>query len=197
MHDLETGGVLAARPGAGYQPVEEDSAECSARSVDALAVAFEAELAAWLTWVEAARDARTDEHAMRRLALVDGTGWLAIAMTVLAIPLLDARAAMLSFALLAGMLVLGCRATAPQSVSRDTTRASVIRYPASSSLGAADRARLVRIINLSRIAGSPRGAQLLLSELDEALDAEPLASWPPLRELRDVLRAGQSGMRHG
>ena len=63
-----------------------------------------------------------------------------------------------------------------------------------SSLGPEERARLVRIINLSRVAARPPGATLLVSELDEALAAEPLANWSPLGDLRNTLSAGWSGL---
>ena len=49
-----------------------------------------------------------------------------------------------------------------------------------------------RIINLSRVASRPAGANLLLSELDDALAAEPLASWLPLRTLRAIVQTGGS-----
>lgn len=50
----------------------------------------------------------------------------------------------------------------------------------------------MRIVNLSRVAARPLGAKLMLSELAEAVAMEPFASWLPLGELRDVLKAGGS-----
>jgi len=192
MHDLDTGWGLANRPGAGDPPVGEDRDACSARTVDPLATAFEADLAAWLTWLESAWGARADEHAMHRLELVYGSGWIAIIVAGVAIPLLGVTAAVLTVVLFAGMLVLGCVVTAPRPGRLDATGGSVVAWPEWSSLGPAERARLVRIINLSRVASRPPGARLLVRELDEALAAEPLASWSPLRDLRNTLGAGWS-----
>ena len=189
MHDLDTGWGLASRPGAGDPPVGEERDACSARTVDPLATAFEADLAAWPTWLESAWGARADEHAMHRLELVYGSGWIAITVAGLAIPLLGVTAAVLTVVFFAGMLVLGCVVTAPRPGRLDATGGSVVAW---SSLGPAERARLVRIINLSRVASRPPGARLLVSELDEALAAEPLASWSPLRDLRNILGAGWS-----
>jgi hypothetical protein len=194
MHDLDTGWGLASRPGAGDPPVGEERDACSARTVDPLAIAFEADLAAWLTWLESAWGARADEHAMHRLELVYGSGWIAITVAGLAIPLLGVTAAVLTVVFFAGMLVLGCVVAAPRPGRLDATGGSEVAWSEWSSLGPAERARLVRIINLSRVAARPPGATLLASELDEALAAEPLASWSPLRDLRNTLGAGWSGL---
>lgn len=194
MHDLDTGWGLASRPRAGDPPVGEGRDACSARTIGPLSTAFEAELAAWLAWLEVAQGTRADEHAMRRLELVYGSGWIAITVAGLAIPLLGVTAAVLTVVLFAGMLVLGYLVTAPRPSRLDATPGSVVTWPEWSSLGPAERARLVRIVNLSRVAARPPGARLLASELDEALAAEPLASWPPLGDLRNILRAGWSGL---
>ena len=187
MHDLDTGWGLASRPGAGDPPVGGERDACSARTVDPLAIGFEADLAAWLTWLEAARGARADEHAMHRLELVYGSGWIAITVAGLAIPLLGVTAAVLTVVFIAGMLALGCVVTAPKPGRLDATGGSVVAW---SSLGPAERVRLVRIINLSRVAARPPGAKLLLSELDEALASEPFASWSPVSELREIVQEG-------
>src|SRR5712691_7356242 len=168
MHDLDTDRGLARRLRVGDLSVGAKRA-CSARTVDPIAIAFEADLGTWLTWLESARCTRADEHAMHRLELVYGSGWIAIIVAGLAIPLLGVTAAVLTVVLFAGMLVLGC----------------VSRRP-----GPAERVRLVRIINLSRVAARPPGAKLLLSELDEALASEPFASWSPVSELREIVQEG-------
>src|SRR5712691_11054592 len=186
MHDLDTDRGLARRPRVGDLSVGAKRG-CSARTVDPIAIAFDADLAAWLTWLESARCARADEHAMHRLELVYGSGWIAIIVAGLAIPLLGVTAAVLTVVFFAGMLVLGCVVTAPRPGRLDATGGSVVAW---SSLGPAERARLVRIINLSRVASRPPGARLLVSELDEALAAEPLASWSPLRDLREIVQQG-------
>src|SRR5713226_3660338 len=58
MHDLDTGWGLANRPGAVDPLVGEERDPCSARTDDPLAIVFAVDLAAWLTWLEAARGAR-------------------------------------------------------------------------------------------------------------------------------------------
>ncbi len=189
MHDLDTDRGLARRPRVGDLSVGAKRG-CSARTVDPIAIAFDADLAAWLTWLESARCARADEHAMHRLELVYGSGWIAIIVAGLAIPLLGVTAAVLTVVLFAGMLVLGCVVTAPRPGRLDATGGSVVAWPEWSSLGPAERVRLVRIINLSRVAARPPGAKLLLSELDEALASEPFASWSPVSELREIVQEG-------
>src|SRR5712691_11113383 len=107
MHDLDTDRGLARRPRVGDLSVGAKRG-CSARTVDPIAIAFDADLAAWLTWLESARSARADEHAMHRLELVYGSGWIAIIVAGLAIPLLGVTAAVLTVVFFAGMLVVWC-----------------------------------------------------------------------------------------
>jgi hypothetical protein len=127
---------------------------------------------------------------MQRLELVYGAGWTAVGAATLAIPLLGTTAVVLSVLLLAAALLVGYVTTAAEPDSPCATGGPPDARHAWPSLDPAERARLVCIINLSKVAASPPCARLLLSELDEALAAEPLASWPPLRELRGILRAG-------
>jgi len=166
----------------------------SARTFDPLETAFESELGAWLAWLQAARDARVDHQVMRRLEVVYGVGWTAVTVAGLGIAPLGVTAAMLTVVFLIGMLVLGYVVTAPRPGRLDSSIGAVAPCPEWSSLSAAERAHLIRVMNLSRVAERPSAARLLLSELDEALAAEPLASWPPLRDLRNIVGAGWSGL---
>src|SRR6266851_1051741 len=161
---------------------------------DPLETAFESELAAWLAWLQAARDARVDHQMMQRLEVVYGVGWTAITVAGLGIAPLGVTAAVLAVVFLIGMLVLGYVVTAPRPGRPDSTIGAVAPWPEWSSLSAAERAHLIRVMNLSRVAERPSAARLLLSELDKALAAEPLASWPPLRDLRNILGAGWSAL---
>lgn len=193
MRDLETGlGVVGVLRN-GDAPFGVKRGPRSAEDVDPLAMAFEADLAAWLTWLDTAREAQVDERGMRHLELVYGAGWTAVCAATLLIPLLGIAAGVLSVVLLAATLLLGCVVTAPGPDWPHPTSGTADPRRNWQSLRPADRARLVRIINLSSVAARPAGAQLLLSELDEALTSEWLAGWPPLGELRSIVCAGSSG----
>ena len=126
---------------------------------------------------------------MRRLEVVYGVGWAAVCAAGIAVLLLGVAAVVLCGAFLVGMLWLGYVVTEPEVECPGATDAAADGCSEMWSLGNAEQARLTRIINLSRVAASPLGAKLLSSELDEAAAAEPLASWAPLRELREILRA--------
>ena len=130
----------------------------------------------------------------QRLEVVYEVGWTAVTVAGLSIGPLGVAAAVLTVVFLIGMLVLGYVVTAPRPGRPDSSIGAVASWPEWSSLSAAERAHLIRVMNLSRVAERPAAARLLLTELDEALAAEPLASWPPLRDLRNILRAGWSGL---
>ena len=159
------------------------------RGPDPCQRAFESDLAAWSAWVKATRNAQADDQVMRRLEFVCGVGWAAVTLIALASPLLGVIALGLSLSLLAITLVaaylVATHGEPPQSAAQ-----ALDAWPEWSTLLPSERACLVRIINLSRVAAQPSGAQLLSSELEEALAAEPLANWLPLRELRAVLQSG-------
>ncbi len=158
------------------------------RGFDPLEAAFESDLAAWLAWLKAARDARADQHAMRRLELVYGAGWTAVGAAIMATPLVGVAGGVLSVVFFGVMLALGLVVTEPDW-PHSTDRAAD-QSQDWSGFGPVERATLVRIINLSRVATRAQGVWLLLSEVDDALAAEPLASWPPLSELRELVRSG-------
>jgi hypothetical protein len=189
--DLEGDLGLASRPTnislVGGQPVS-----CAVRTCDGLDKALEFDLEAWLAWVKAARDTRHDNRAMRRLALVYGVGWAAVCAATLAIPLVGVAAALLGMVFLVGTLVLAFVVTAWEPDDPDQSSGPVDTWTAWSAWGPAEQTRLLRIINLSRVASRPAGANLLLSELDDALAAEPLASWLPSRTLRAIVQTGGS-----
>ena len=153
---------------------------------DPLQLAFEADLAAWLAWLKAILYVQADERAMRRMEFVCALGWTAVTLMALASLLLGVMALALSLALLALTLALAYAVTAPGPLREQDM------WPEWSSLRPTQRACLVRIINLSRVAARPAGAQLLLSELEAALAEEPLKDWPPLRELRAVVQSGSA-----
>jgi hypothetical protein len=149
------------------------------------------DLLAWLAWLRTAQAARVDRDAMRRLELVCSVGWIAVLAAALAIPSIGAPAAALSLLLLCATLFLACVA-APTNERQGG--AGNQRGSDCPRLGAEERAQLVRIINLSRVAGRPSAGRLLLSELEEAPAIGSLAGWAPLCELRDIVRAGDAGI---
>jgi len=55
--------------------------------------------------------------------------------------------------------------TAPRPGQPDSSTGAVVSWPEWSSLSAAERAHLIRVMNLSRVAERPFAARLLLSEL--------------------------------
>jgi hypothetical protein len=188
-------GDLEADLGRGSRPtnislVGDQPASCAVRACDGLEKALESDLEAWLAWVKAARDTSHDGRAMRRLELVYGVGWAVVCAATLAIPLVGVAAAVLGVVFLIGTLALAFAVTAREPDDKYQSSGPVGAWTAWSACGPAEHARLLRIINLSRVSSRPVGANLLLNELDDALAAEPLASWPPLRTLRDIAQAG-------
>jgi hypothetical protein len=159
------------------------------RRLDPVAAISESDLGVWLGWLEASRGAQADNRAMRRLEVVCGTGWTAVTLVTLAFPLAGVIALVFGVALFVLTLIVAYVVIASVSScpgGSDDASAS----PEWWSLGPSERATLVRIINLSRVTARPLGARLLLSELDEALAAEPFASWSALRELHDMVQLG-------
>jgi hypothetical protein len=122
--------------------------------------------------------ARRPSYAPARA--VYGVGWASVCAATLAILFAGTAAAVLGMVLLLGTLVLALVLTASGPRYLEQSSGPVGAWTAWSTWGPAERTRLLRIINLSRVTSRPAGANLLLSELDDALAAEPLASWPPL-----------------
>jgi hypothetical protein len=142
-----------------------------------------------VAWVKATRRVQADEQVMRRLEVVCGLGWIAATVAALAAPVVGVIALGVGLSLLAITLVAAYLVAAhgeqPQASSQ-----SLDGWPEWSSLLPSERASLVRIINLSRVATRPAAAQILLGELEGALAEESLANWLPLRELRAVVQSG-------
>jgi hypothetical protein len=159
-------------------------------AVDPLQTAFEEDLDVWLAWV---RTVGTEHVCMRRLARAYGLGWLSVTGTTLAIPWLGGPAAAASVALLFATLLLAFELTFPPAEQSDSAptsgTASMGAEQGRPMCGPDERARLIRIMNLSRSATSPSVRPLLRDELREALSQEPLASWPALRRLEEALNA--------
>jgi hypothetical protein len=189
VHPLEADSGLADRPSSDLL-VGGQLEPCAAGSPPPHDGPFEPDLSVWLACLTRTRQARADEKAIRRLLLVYAVGWAAVSGAVLSVPLVGVAAALLAMVLLVGTLVLPLMVTGPGWGEAALCAAGDESLPPWSSLASADRARLVRILNLSRIAERPLAAELLLQELDEALAAEPLVSWRPLRDLREMLLAG-------
>jgi hypothetical protein len=142
-----------------------------------------------LAWVNATRHVQADDQVMRRLEFVCAVGWTAVTLIALASPLMGFIALGFSLALLALTLVVAYLVTAHGDWPPATGQAPDV-WPEWSSLRPSERACLVRIINLSRVAAGPSGATLLLRELEEAMTEDSLANWLPLRELRALLQRG-------
>jgi hypothetical protein len=159
-------------------------------TVDPLVRAFEADLAAWLTWLGTVHAGLAEARLMRKLELVYTAGWTAATVAALAIMLVGVVALTMTGMLLATTLLLGYVVTAPAPNPLKVKRDAAVGPFGWPVLGQVERACLTRIINLTRVAASPRGEALLSSEVDEALATGPLAGWPPLLELRDMLRCG-------
>lgn len=138
--------------------------------VDPLQTAFEEDLDVWLGWV---RTVGTEHHCMRRLVHTYGLGWLGVTGTTLAIPWLGAPAAAASVALLFATLLLAFELTFPPAEQSDSAPASGTASVGADQgrpvCGPDERARLIRIMNLSRSATWPAVRPLLRDELREAL----------------------------
>src|SRR5262249_34112467 len=121
-------------------------------------------------------------------------GWLAVTGTSLAIPWLGALAAFGSAALLFATLLLAFELTLPPAELSHFAHAPGANSPGAEhgrpALGPDERARLTRIMNLSRVATRAAAQPLLRLELREALAQETFATWPSLRQLEEVLDAG-------
>jgi hypothetical protein len=130
---------------------------------------------------------------MRRLEYVCGLGWIAATLAALAAPVLGVTALGFGLSLLAITLVAAYLVAATSERPQGASQA-LDAWPEWSSLLPSERASLVRIINLSRVATRPAAAQLLLSELEGALAEESLANWLPLRELRALVQSGSGSL---
>ena len=128
---------------------------------------------------------------MGRLARSYGFGWLALTAATLAM-LLFGVAIVAAAVLLVATLVLVRQAAMRSGPARlkPTTLAGApgptgpVEHPL---FGPDERARLVRLMNLSRAAWRPATRMLLRAELREARSRGPLANWTPLYDLEEVV----------
>lgn len=76
----------------------------------------------------------------------------------------------------------------------DPAAAASLAWETRPEMGVDERNRLVRIMNLARSAHHPAVRPVLLGEVGEALAQEPLASWPFMRDLSDLLRTDAAAL---
>jgi len=150
---------------------------------------FEAELAAWSAWLDGVRAHQAESSLMRKLEIIYAVGWTATMIAGFATPVLGLAALIATLVFVCATLILGYVVTLPRS-ERSPRPPAGARFYYWPELGADERARLIRIMNLSRLAARPRSEAALLVELEEALRTESLGACEPLRELRELVRRG-------
>jgi hypothetical protein len=148
---------------------------------------FEADLAAWSVWLDGVRADQAEARLMRKLEVIYAVGWTATVIAGLATPVLGLAALMATLVLVCATLMLGYVVTLPRPERVPGRHAGLYEWP---KMGADERARLIRIMNLSRLAARPRSEAALLIELEGALQIETLSACEPLRELRERVRRG-------
>jgi hypothetical protein len=157
-------------------------------AADPLQSAFEEDLEVWLAWIDAVP---VEKHCMRRLVGTYGIGWVGLTGTTLAIPWLGGPAAVATAALLFATVLLAFELTfAPAELTHKMRGSGALSANAEQGwqvLGPDERARLIRIMNLSRCATRPAVRQLLRDELREAMSQQPLATWAALGRLEQAL----------
>jgi hypothetical protein len=160
--------------------------------LNSLDASFETDLTVWLERLYAVR---AERQGMRRLQRVYAVGWLAIVAMTVALLLLGPIAALGALLLLVvtlGMgwwLVSAARLEDPRSRGRVPAHGQCRSYELP-EFGSDERARLVRLMNLSRTAWRPATRMLLRAELHEARTRGALADWGVLYDLEDVVLAG-------
>jgi len=194
MPNLQAGVRLAsssALPGQATWDAEFAPLATPLRALDPLEAAFEDDLATWLARLYARRD---EQRLMGQLKRVYGVGWLATAVSILAVPLFGVLAVFAMFAavlLLVAMLVLAWNAAIRSLEQSDRTHPpgapETTVQNGHPMFGPDERARLVRLMNLSQAAWRPATRMLLRAELREARSCGRLANWRPLYDLEDVV----------
>jgi hypothetical protein len=191
MPNLQAGARLASLsplPGQAAGQGEFAQSPTLRRALDPLEAAFEDDLAMWLARLYARREER---RLMGQLPRVYGVWWLATAVSILAMLLFGVLALFAAVLLLVAMLMFAWKA-ANRSLEQ-SDRAHPVRAPETTAqnghpiFGPDERARLVRLMNLSRAAWRPATRMLLRAELREARSCGRLANWRPLYELEDVV----------
>jgi hypothetical protein len=166
------------------------------RALDPLEAAFEDDLAVWLARLHARRE---EQRLMGQLQRVYGVWWFATAVSILAMPHFGVLAVFAAVLLLVAMLVLASKA-AIRSLEQ-SNRAHAVGARETTALnghpmfGPDERARLVRLMNLSQAAWRPATRMLLRAELREARACGRLANWSPLRDLEEWFSLTQSPLR--
>jgi len=191
MPNLQAGARLASlSPLPGRKAGDAEFAQLATprRALDPLEAAFEDDLAVWLARLYVRRE---EQRLMGQLERVYGVGWLATTVSILAVPLCGVLAVFAAVLLLVGMLMLAWNAAIrsleqsdrahPRGASETTAQNG---HP---MFGPDERARLVRLMNLSQAAWRPATRMLLRAELREARSCGRLASWRPLYDLEDVV----------
>jgi hypothetical protein len=194
MDDLQAGVRRAGQSPLPRQAAADAGLGClvTARpGLDPLEAAFEADLANWLARLYSVR---AERPLIGRLERMRSVGWLAVIAAILAVPMLGAVAAVAAVVLLVATLVVVRRAATSRSLERRDRRQRMWAPAAIASndlpmFGPDERARLVRLMNLSRAAWRPATRMLLRAELRDARSCGSLANWGPLYDLEDVVLA--------
>jgi len=191
MPNLQTGARLASSsplPGRAAGDAEFAQFPTLQRALDPLEAAFEDDLAMWLARLYARRE---EQRPMGQLERVYGVGWLATTVSILAVPLFGMLAAFAALLLLIAMLGLAWKVAIRSLEQSD--RAHPVGAPETTvqnghpMFGPDERARLVRLMNLSHAAWRPATRMLLRAELRDARSCGRLANWKPLYDLEDVV----------
>jgi len=187
MPNLQAGARLASvspSPGQAAGDAEFAQFPTLRRALDPLDAAFEDELAMWLARLYARRE---EQRLMGQLERLYGVGWLAATVSILAVPLCGVLAVFAAVLLPVGMLVLAWKAAIRSLEQSD--RAHPLGAPEANAqngqpmFGPDERARLVRLMNLSQAAWRPATRMLLREELREARSCGRLANRRPLYDL--------------
>jgi len=162
---------------------------------DAPDAVFEEELVHWL---ERLYDVRAERVLMSRLERLYGVGWLVVAAATLAAPMLGLFAAFTAVVALIATLGVGWTAATRHYLGRTNGRPRPGSHAPTTSadlpaFGPDERARLVRLMNLSRAAWRPATRMLLRAELRDARCCGALTNWGPLYQVEDVLLANPFG----
>jgi hypothetical protein len=190
MPNLQAGARLASLsplPGQAAGDAEFAQFPTLRRALDPLEAAFEDDLATWLARLYARRE---EQRPIGKLERVYGVGWLATTVSILAVPLFGVLA-VFAVLLLVAMLVLAWKA--PIRSLEQSERAHPVGAPETTAqnghpmFGPNERARLVRLMNLSQAAWRPATRMLLRAELREARSCGRLANWRQLYDLEDVV----------
>ena len=191
MPNLQAGARLASLsplPGRKAGDAEFAQFPTLRRALDPLEAAFEDDLAMWLARLYARRE---EHRPMGQLERVYGVGWLATTVSILAVPLFGVLAVFAAVLLLVAMLVLAWKAAIRSLEQSDG--AHPVGAPETTAqnghpmFGPDERARLVRLMNLSQAAWRPATRMLLRAELRDASSCGRLVNWRPLYDLEDVV----------